>query len=113
MDGHFQVRVHDKAGNSVVTVAGEVDVSTAPTLRARLDGLAPGRRTVVDLSDVTFIDSTGLGVLVAARRRAQQGAPPGEIRLVVTRPQVAKVFEVTGLAEVFVVHASLDEALAP
>lgn len=55
----------------VVSVRGEVDIATAPLLRAVLDGLplSRPRRVEVDLSGVTFLDSQGIGVLVAARRR--------------------------------------------
>ena len=112
MEDLFEVSVSERDGASVVTAVGEVDVSTAPELRQKLREQPEGRLVVVDLSDVTFLDSTGLGVLVAARRRSQEGAPPGELHLVVTRPQVTKVLEVTGLSEIFTVHRSLGDALA-
>lgn len=111
MDDLFQVSVRDEGDWTVVVVSGEIDVSTAPTLRAHLDALPSGAQVIVDLSEVTFLDSTGLGVLVAARRRARATAPLGEVHLVVTRPRVAKVLEVTGLSTVFAVHPSLSEAL--
>lgn len=112
MDELFQVKVREQAGASVVSAEGEVDVSTAPALRQRLYELPESAKVVVDLSEVTFLDSTGLGVLVAALKRVRESDAGGDLRLVVTRPQVSKVLEVTGLSTVFSVFSSLDEALA-
>ncbi|MDA8296175.1 MAG: STAS domain-containing protein [Actinomycetota bacterium] len=112
MDELFQVKVREQAGASVVSAEGEVDVSTAPALRQRLYELPDSAKVVVDLSEVTFLDSTGLGVLVAALKRVRESDAGGDLRLVVTRPQVSKVLEVTGLSTVFSVFPSLDEALA-
>jgi anti-sigma B factor antagonist len=59
----------------------------------------PGETVRVDLTDVDFLDSTGLGVLVGALRRAHTGG--GEVVLAGARPNVAKVFQITGLDKVF------------
>jgi len=101
---------HD--GWTVVHASGEVDVATAPALRTHLEELleADVTRLVVDLEDVDFIDSTGLGVLVGGLRRAR--AANGEVRLVCTNPRILKVFEATGLHEVFAIGASFDETVA-
>jgi anti-sigma B factor antagonist len=111
MDELFQVTVGEDAGARVVTAVGEVDVSTAPELRERLHEIPEGSTVVVDLSGVTFLDSTGLGVLVAALKRVREGEGEGDLRLVVSRPQVTKVLEVTGLASVFSIFPTLDAAL--
>ena len=65
---------------------------------------------MIDLEDVDFIDSTGLGVLVGALRRAR--AANGDVRLVCTNPRILKVFEATGLHEVFAIGATFDETVA-
>ena len=65
---------------------------------------------VVDLEGVDFIDSTGLGVLVGAVRRAR--AADGDVRLVCTNSRLLKVFDVTGLDEVFTIAESIDTAVA-
>ena len=80
-----------------VRVVGEVDVSNADQLRSTLDeGLSAGETDlVVDLAEVPYIDSTGIGVLVgAAHRAAEKG-----VRLEVARPQrnVARVFGMLGV----------------
>ncbi len=114
MDEIFQVVMEERAGVPVVRAAGEVDVSTAPMLRDCLAELPAGSpRVVVDLSDVTFLDSTGLGVLVAGQKRvrAAEGSEGASLDLVVTRPQILKVLEVTGLTSIFSIYSNLDEAL--
>lgn len=99
----------DANGWTVVAASGEIDVAAAPSLRERLTDLVEGgsTRLVVDLEDVDFIDSTGLGVLVGAVRRAR-GAD-GDLRLVCTNSRLLKVFDVTGLDEVFTIGTSVDE----
>lgn len=99
-------------GWTVLTASGEIDVAAAPTLREQLTGIIEGgtNRLVVDLEDVDFIDSTGLGVLVGAVRRARNAE--GDLRLVCTNARILKVFDVTGLDEVFAIAGSVDDAVA-
>ena len=96
---------------TVVHVAGEIDVYTAPTLREELAGLVDAEKTdiVVDLTDVSFMDSTGLGVLVGALKKVRTLG--GELRLVIDQEKVLKVFRITALTQVFDIHATVDEAL--
>lgn len=98
-------------GVPTLAVSGEIDVSTAPALRDRLVALAlEGPVTVVvDLSEVTFLDSTALGVLVSALKRLREDG--GGLRLVVASGSVARVLEITGLAEVFPIFESLALAV--
>jgi anti-sigma B factor antagonist len=112
MDEMLRVKIENHDGVPVVRAAGEVDVSTAPALRDELTSVPESsKQVVVDLSDVTFLDSTGLGVLIAAMKRLRDSETGGRLDLVVTRPQIHKVLEVTGLTSVFTVHTTLDEAL--
>jgi anti-sigma B factor antagonist len=94
----------------VVAVSGEVDVYSAPALRDGLtELLEAGTSVVVDLTDVGFLDSTGLGALVAARTTAaEHGA---SLPLVCTHQRILKLFTITGLDGVFRIHASVPEAL--
>ena len=110
-DVNFDVSEIDHGGTPVLEVRGEVDVSTAPELRERLLALAEQGRTVavVDLSDVSFVDSTALGVLVSGVKRLRSAG--GDLRLVVTQPRISKVFEITGLTDVFHIYATADEAV--
>ena len=97
---------------SVVTVAGEIDVYTAPQLRAVLDEEIGGRhaRLVVDLDEVSFLDSTGLGVLVGRLKLVRNQS--GWLRIVCSNDRILRVFRITGLDKVFDIHDSLEEALA-
>lgn len=110
-DVNFEVAESDRGGTPVLAVRGEVDVSTAPELRERLLALAERGATlaVVDLSLVSFVDSTALGVLVSGVKRLRSAG--GDLRLVVTEPRIAKVFEITGLTDVFKIYGSADEAV--
>lgn len=108
---NFAVTEVDHDGTPVLSVEGEVDVSTAPELRERLLALAERGKTVavVDLSAVSFVDSTALGVLVSGVKRMRNAG--GDLRLVVTQPRIAKVFEITGLTDVFRIFPTAEEAV--
>jgi anti-sigma B factor antagonist len=95
---------------AVVSVAGEIDVYTAPKLREKLIELVSEGTydVVVDLEKVDFLDSTGLGVLVGALKRVK--AHDGSLSLVCTQDKILKIFKITGLTKVFPIHASVDEA---
>ncbi|MDQ0813031.1 anti-anti-sigma factor [Streptomyces sp. B3I7] len=110
--GRLLVEVREEGTSAVVTPAGELDHHTADLLREPLDDcLEKGfSRLVVDCSRLEFCDSTGLNVLLGARLKAE--AAGGEVHLVGMQPVVARVFEITGADSVFVLHDTLDQALA-
>jgi anti-sigma B factor antagonist len=107
----FSVQASERSGRSILTVVGEVDVHTAPDLEALLGPLSqrPQPAVVVDLTEVKFIDSTGLGVLVTALKHVRENK--GSLDVVVTTPRVLRVFSLTGLDVVIPLHATLEEAL--
>ena len=92
----------------VVSVAGELDVHTAPEFEdaLALNGSEPGR-VVVDLSECTFIDSTGLAILIKADRHIGRNA----LLIVAAGPEVLRAFEVSGLDRRLALHPSLEAAL--
>jgi anti-sigma B factor antagonist len=98
------------SGHSVLEIGGEIDVYTAPRLRERLIEMvnAGVRHVVVDLARVEFLDSTGLGVLVGAHRRLR--ATDGDLSLVCPQERLLKIFRITGLDSVFVIHSSVEDA---
>jgi len=102
----------DRGDVTVVHVGGEIDVYTAPLLRERLDEhISVGRsHLIVDLEGVSFMDSTGLGVLVGRLKlvRAQNGT----LRLVCASERILKVFAITGLDKVFQIYPTVDDAFA-
>jgi len=101
-----------EGARTVISVTGEIDVYTAPTLRERLNELvADGEyHLVVDMAGVDFLDSTGLGVLVGGLKRAR--SHDGTLRLVCDQEKILKVFRITGLTKVFPIYAALPDALA-
>lgn len=112
-DPPFDIGIQVGDGHTLVTVSGEVDVFTAPRLREVLfdPAVCSQERVVVDLEGVSFIDSTGVGMLVAARRwTTSRGAT---LALVCTRGPTLRLLEIVGLDKVFEVHASAASALAP
>ena len=106
----FEVNVAPVGEWTVVAVAGEVDVATAPRLREQtIDLIARGHhRVVIDLEAVDFLDSTGLGVLVGVLRRIRTAA--GELRIVCATPRLLELFAITGLDGVFDVRATVADA---
>ena len=99
-------------GKTIVAVGGEIDVYTAPRLRDKITELVGegSYHLVVDMQAVEFLDSTGLGVLVGALKKVRQH--DGSLELVCTQERLLKIFRITGLAKVFVIHDSADGALA-
>jgi anti-sigma B factor antagonist len=99
-------------GVVLVRARGDVDAYTAPGLRSHLHAATEGgdELVVVDLADVTFIDSAGLGALVGAHRRMREGG--GRLRIVRPPPLVARAFELTGLDGVLDLRDDREHALA-
>lgn len=101
-----------KAGTvSIITIDGDVDVASAAQLGEALDAhLAAGRkRLVLDLDGVPFMDSSGLGVLVGALRRARSLG--GSVHLACTRSRIERIIDITGLDQVFCMHENVDDAV--
>lgn len=102
-------RVHDHA---VLEVGGEVDMYSSPALRERITELLDGedQALVIDLSGTSFLDSTGLGALVAGLNHAKQvGA---QMPVVCSSDRILKLFRITGLDGVFTIFSSVDAAVA-
>lgn len=97
------VRVESMGSSTVLRVSGEVDMATGPQLRQEIVGqIAAGAvDLVIDLSEVDFIDSTGLGVLIGGLKRTRgQG---GDLRVSGVHGHVRQVFDLTGLGDVLTV----------
>ena len=110
---NFDIKTEQLGDSSyVISLAGEVDLYTAPEFKQQLlETIGQGaKEVVVDLSDTTFIDSTTLGVLVGGVKRLRPDG--GRLSLVCNDRNITKIFEITGLDRVFPIHSSRDEALA-
>lgn len=103
------VHAEEIDGHTVIRVSGEVDLATVSTLKTALTALGTSTTPVViDLTEVGFLDSTGLSAIILGYRRAKELQRP--YSLVGLRPGVAKVFKVTGVNELIPVYATLTEA---
>ncbi|MDR2985044.1 MAG: STAS domain-containing protein [Nocardiopsaceae bacterium] len=108
-DVSYPTRVFEDV--SVVAAPEEIDSATAYGLRAALTSAARGPATVIiDMTRTRSCDAVGLHVLVRAHKRAL--AAGGEVRLVVSSPDVLQLFAITGIDRVIRHFASLDDALA-
>jgi anti-sigma B factor antagonist len=98
------------AGTRIISVEGELDLSTAPRLKWMLvDALEAGHRLVLDLTLTSFMDSTALGVLVGAKRKLDDDS---RLAIVSARASVLKIFEFAGIDGAFAIFPTLEEALA-
>jgi anti-sigma B factor antagonist len=96
---------------AVVILAGEVDLYTAPRFReVLLQSIDDGaEHVVIDLTDVSFIDSTALGVLVSGGKRLQQTA--GRLAIGCPDEKIRRILEITGLDTVFAVYPTREAAV--
>ena len=101
VNGDLELVVSSLDRQHEVRLLGELDMSTAPQLRDELARLASTGAGVVtlDLSDLAFIDSTGLSVLITSLKRLRSQG--GDLALRSPTPGTRKVLEITGLTEVF------------
>jgi len=107
---NLSIAIDSVEGVKVVHIGGELDVYTAPQLREILTEALEGRdRLVVDLLRVQFIDSTGLGVLVASQQKAH--ASSQDLRLVLDDPYLLKIFRITGFDGVFSIFPQVTDAI--
>lgn len=93
----------------IITASGEIDMDTAPDLRAAMQPhLGFAAHLIADLTAVTFMDSSGLSVFVGAAQELGEG----RLTVVAANERVLKVFRLTGLDQVIPIVADLPTALA-
>jgi anti-sigma B factor antagonist len=110
MDEALTIEVRHERGCAIVTAAGEIDISTVTPLRERLfEVAASGAPLVVDLEQVSFIDSVGLATLVGAAKRA--AAHGGSLHVACALPKIRQLVRLTGLDCRIPLAHTLDEAL--
>jgi anti-sigma B factor antagonist len=109
---NFDIKTEELGNDQyVISLAGEVDLYTAPEFKQQLlEVISQGaKHVVVDFSDTTFIDSTTLGVLVGGVKRLRSS--DGQLSLVCSDRNITKIFEITGLDRVFTIYPTRSEAL--
>ena len=96
---------------AVLQVTGEVDVYTTPMLRERMRELAAkgAVHLIADLSEVDFLDSSGLGALVGGLKRLREAG--GSLALVISTPRILRIFEITGLTKALAPRRSVTDAI--
>ena len=96
---------------ALITVTGELELANCATVREAVVGLLAQSvtRLAVDLSGLSFIDSSGVGVIIGALKRVRERN--GAFALVCSNPSIMRVFEITGLTEVFSFYSTPEEAL--
>lgn len=109
----FDVSIEEHAGAySVIAVRGEVDLHTAPKVQYAIERAAEndGSAVVVDMSSITFIDSTALSMLARAKRSLEDKGIP--LRIAEPSGAVERIFSVTGFRDYFDIFESREEAVS-
>ena len=95
----------------LVVLSGELDIYTVAGFRQEIEAVDTGSsRVVIDLSEVTLLDSSGLGALVSLLNQARSGS--GQLGLICPHRRLRRVFEITGLRRAFVFGDDLEEVRA-
>jgi anti-sigma B factor antagonist len=106
----FDVRVETASpGVTIVHVVGELDLATCSVVEEAIASALPSSRVIVDLTGCTFLDSSGLRVLMKARRDVEERG--GGLELVAADPAIVRVLEIANVLPVLTVHSALDAAL--
>jgi anti-sigma B factor antagonist len=107
----LDVQTTDDGATQIFVLHGTMDIATSPTVRAALiEAAEHGKHdVVVDLTNLEFVDSTGLGALIGAHKRAKEHG--GRVRLVVRDGQILRLLRITGLLSVFSAYPTLEDAL--
>ena len=105
---NISIDVKEKESVLAVKVNGEIDAYTAPQLREKLFPLSEkeGVKMVVDLSEVNYMDSTGLGVFVGVFKNVR--AHDGEFKIVGLSERLQRLFEITGLADIIDINSQIE-----
>ncbi|MBQ7528799.1 STAS domain-containing protein [bacterium] len=96
----------------LVSLSGEIDVYTSPKVKETINALIEGGsyNLIINLEQVRYIDSTGLGVLIGALKKVREHE--GNIYLVCVDQQIKKVFTITGLVKIFKIFENNEEAIS-
>ncbi|MYS10557.1 anti-sigma factor antagonist [Streptomyces sp. SID6041] len=110
MTNHLTVHTRTTASGPVIELAGELDHHTAPQVREAVLSLSlrAGQQLVIDLGALSFCDSTGITVLIAARNHAL--ASGANIALAAVPARVSRILRVVGLEQVFPTHPTAQDA---
>lgn len=107
----LQAHIKEAGGIPIIELEGEIDLSTSPILKETIYKILDSghKNIILDLAGVRFMDSTGLGVLVAALKKAS--TQDGSVKLICANASIMKTFTLTGLDKVFLIYDNLRECL--
>jgi anti-sigma B factor antagonist len=105
------VQTRQDGRTTILAVAGEIDLDSAPVVRgAIIEAIDGGSgHLVIDLTEVTFIDSTGLNVFIYAQKKLR--LRQGTLDIVGSTRRILAIFKLSGLDKIFRIHPTLDAAL--
>jgi anti-sigma B factor antagonist len=104
----LEVHVEENDSYTLCKPSGELDAYTVGAFRESLSSLAGKPRLLIDLSDVPFMDSAGLGALIGGIRRAREA--DGAVAVVCNKPQLTRLLHTTGFDRIVPVAETLEEA---
>lgn len=106
---NIEVRPEDDGTAVLFKLRGTLDIATSPTLRAAMsEAQETKKNVVVDLTQIEFLDSTGLGALIGAHRRAAEHG--GSLRLIVNEGPIMRLLAITGLIRALPVYHNVGDA---
>lgn len=105
----LEIQVEDAGSYMLCRPIGDLDAYTVSQFREALAGLAASPRVLIDLSEVPFMDSAGLGALIGGIRRAREAE--GEISVACSRPTLTRLLHTTGFDRIVPVAETLEEAV--
>jgi anti-sigma B factor antagonist len=106
----LEIQIEEAEDHTVCRPVGELDAYTVGQFRESLGDLATNGRLLIDLSEVPFMDSAGLGALIGGIRRAREAG--GEVAVACSRPTLTRLLHTTGFDRIVPVTETLDEAVA-
>jgi len=106
----LEIHIEEGDGYTVCRPVGELDAYTVGQFREALGDLASNGRLVIDLSDVPFMDSAGLGALIGGIRRARESG--GDVAVACSRPTLTRLLHTTGFDRIVPVTETIPEAVA-
>jgi anti-sigma B factor antagonist len=104
----LEINVKDAGNYTICRPVGELDAYTVGDFREALADLATSQRLLIDLSDVPFMDSAGLGALIGGIRRAREA--DGEVSVACSRPTLTRLLHTTGFDRIVPVTETVEEA---
>jgi len=106
----LSIDTEQHGATTLLRLRGDLELNTAPGLReALVRAIDEGRRIVVDMEAVDFLDSAGLGILVGGLKRARER--DGDLQLICSSRAVLRPLQLTGLDRAFTIHAGREDAL--